>query len=93
MTRMGMLRHVFVASIGVVLGSIGWCRADEPWQVREFKLDWPKPTAGQSDSHSKMNAMDETEKEHKGTTHEFVFPEDGRFAAFGAVDVLPVVGD
>jgi hypothetical protein len=63
MIRMGMLGHVFVTVIGLVLGTIGWCGADEPWQVREFKLDWPKPPAGPSDSHSTMKPKDEDHNE------------------------------
>jgi virginiamycin B lyase len=75
---MGLFHSAFAAVMGMALGMIGWCRADEPWQVREFRLDWPKPPAGRSDSHSKMKTKDEDEKEHKGTTHEFVFARDGR---------------
>jgi len=77
MTRMGMLRHIFVAVVGLALGASGWCRADEPWQVREFKLDWPKPP--KSGIHSMQKSKGKTEEEHKGTTHEFVFSKDGRF--------------
>src|SRR5690348_9503116 len=79
MTRLGLERGVLAAAMGLALGAIGWCRADEPWQVREFKLDWPKPPAEQSDSHPGMKSKDEDKKEHKGTTHELVFSKDGRF--------------
>jgi virginiamycin B lyase len=78
MNRMGMLCHVFVAMVGLALGTIGSSQADEPWQVREFFLDWPKPPVEQSDSHSSMQTKEEEKKEHKGTTHELVFAEDRR---------------
>src|SRR5437588_6817191 len=78
MTRTGIPCHVVVAVIGLALGTIGWSRADEPWQVREFYLNWPKPPVEQSDSHSSMEAKGEDKKEHKGTTHELVFAKDGR---------------
>jgi hypothetical protein len=36
MARMGLFHSAFAAVMGMALGMIGWCRADEPWQVREF---------------------------------------------------------
>src|SRR5437763_775124 len=78
MIRMGRLAHDFVVVTGLALGTIGWCRADEPWQVREFKLDWPKPPPKPSEAHSTMAPAHEKQKEHRGTTHEFVFAKDGR---------------
>jgi virginiamycin B lyase len=78
MSRMGMLCHVVVAMVGLALGTISSSRADEPWQVREFFLDWLKPPVEQSDSHSSMKTKEQEKKEHKGTTHELVFAKDDR---------------
>src|SRR4051794_7777372 len=41
MTRIVMRGAIISAAIGFALSALAWCRADEPGQVCEFKLDWP----------------------------------------------------
>jgi virginiamycin B lyase len=70
------------AVIGMTSGAAGWAQASEPWQVREFKLNWPQveqpANEGCPAAPSHMKSQATSKEDHKGTTHEFVFSKDGR---------------
>ena len=77
--RIPTLRSVVSVALGLGLAGLSWCRADEPGQVREFKLDWPvRPSAG--DMHGDPPRKDKcgnVPQAPGGTTHEIVFRKDG----------------
>jgi virginiamycin B lyase len=68
MTRIVARRAIILAAIGLALNALAWCRADQPGQVSEFKLEWPD---------LKTDRAMHPEAKPIRTTHEITYPRDG----------------